>query len=201
MRRCMLLEGVLLLGLAALLAGCAGGRLGGQTPQEKREAVRQAQERKRDRFAPIRLRQENLRSTLSDERGRPIWEAAARFVEIDEPSKTGRLEGARFVFYENGKAALEARAPLVTANYEKRTVRLSGGVEGVSRAGGYGFRAQQAEWGYEKKQVRATGDVTLWRAEWRAVGDELVGDTALSKVRLTGNPARLMVTETSKRTR
>lgn len=190
-----IIRGVLLLALAVLLVGCAGGRLGEKTAKEKREAAQQAEQRERDRFAPIRLRQEDLKSTLSDDKGRPVWEATAKLIEVDEPTRTGRMEGARFVFYNDGKAALEARAPVVTANYKDKTVLLAGGVEGVSRLGGYGFRAQQAEWDYEKNQVTASGGVTLWREEWRVVADKMTGDTALNKVRLTGKPARLMVTE------
>lgn len=184
-----------LLSLSMLLAGCAGGRLGQQSAKEKREAARIAQERKQDRFAPLSLRQENLKSTLSDEKGRPIWEATAKSIEVEERTKTGKLEGARFLFYDNGKLALEAHAPIVTADYGKKTVFLSGGVEGISRVGGYSFRARQAGWEYGKKQVRASGNVSLWRNEWRAVGDELTADTALNRGRLVGKPARLMVTQ------
>jgi len=198
MKRHIMLRRVAPVALSMLLAGCAGGRLGEKTAQEKREAARVARERREDRFAPVRLRQENLKSTLSDEEGRPIWEATSKLIEVEEKTKTGRLEGARFIFYDNGKPALEARAPLVTANYEEKTVQLRGGVEGISLTGGYGFRAKEAEWEYEKKQVRASGGVTLWREEWRVVGDELTGDTALNRVRLVGKPARLMVTQKSK---
>jgi LPS export ABC transporter protein LptC len=192
------LQKTALLLLAALLSGCAGGRLGQQTAKEKREAARKAEQEKEDRFAPLRLRQENLKSTLTDENGRPIWEATAKLIEVDDQTKTGKLEGAHFTFYDNGKAALEAKAPLVTANYAAKTVKLSGGVEGLSREGGYSFKAQQAEWEYGQKQVRASGRVTLWRDGWRAVGDELIGDTALTKIRLLGKPARLVVTQESK---
>ena len=177
--------------LAFLLPGC-GPRRSVETRQKA--AARQPPAEK-SALIPTRLRQDHPALSLSDEKGQPLLQATAESVEVDEKSKVGRMSHPRFTFYEDGKEGLKAQAGALSVDYAKKAVLLEGGVEGRSQASGYSFRADRARWDYEKKELKAWGNVRFWRKEWLAEGTELVGDTALKRARLLGSPARLTIVQ------
>jgi len=180
-----------MLALAALLGGC------GPRPSHQRKGKPRAEEQAPEKaaVAPVRLKQRSMSISLSDEKGQPIFEASAASLEVDENTKTGRMQNPRFTFYDAGKVAMKARSGSVIADYAKKIVHLDGGVEGDSEASGYSFRADRAQWDYDKKELRAWGGVRFWRKEWEAKGEELVGDTALKRARLIGSPATLRIAQ------
>jgi len=174
-----------------MVGGCAPRP--SPAPKGKPRAAEQAPEK--TAVAPVRLKQRGMSISLSDEKGQPVFEASAASLEVDENTKTGRMQNPRFTFYEGGKAALRARAGAVVVDYAKKIVHLDGGVEGNSEASGYSFRADRAQWDYDKKELRAWGKVRFWQKEWEAKGEELVGDTALKRARLIGSPATLRIAQ------
>ena len=123
---------------------------------------------------------------VADPVGKRLWRASADSIESDYDKQEAVLHNVNCQFEENGKEALEARAPLVTANLKDRRVVLSGGVTARAAATRTFLRADRIEWMVKEKELSATGNVKYVRGDFMLTGDRLRADLALKHARVIG---------------
>ncbi len=134
---------------------------------------------------------------VADPAGKRLWRASARSIEWDYDRQQALLRDVQCQFTDEGKLALEARAPVVIAYLGERRVVLLGGV-GPPRAKSRGgvtarapatktfLRADRIEWDVRSKEVYATGNVKYVRSDFVLTGERLRADLDLRKARLEG---------------
>jgi len=123
---------------------------------------------------------------VADPVGKRLWRASADSIESDYDKQEAVLHNVSCQFEENGTEALEARAPLVTANLKDRRVVLSGGVTARAPATRTFLRADRIEWMVKDKELSATGNVKYVRGDFMLTGDRLRADLALKHARVIG---------------
>ncbi|HUT75467.1 MAG TPA: LPS export ABC transporter periplasmic protein LptC [Armatimonadota bacterium] len=177
-----LAAGVLL--AAAAPQGCRRG----PAPQMRPAPSGDAAPQRSDQQAPAgaRARVEVGEIVVADPAGKRLWRASAASLEWDNDKQQAVLRDAQCHFTDDGKLALEARAPLATAYLAERRVVLEGGVTARAPATETSLRAERLEWKVEDKEVYATGNVKYVRGAFALSGPRLRADLGLRKARLEG---------------
>ena len=175
--------------LAALCCGCGGARTApppGAKAASKAAGAAAGEAAKSSPLAGAKVEIRGGEIVVADPVGKRLWRASADSIESDYDKQQAVLHNVSCQFEENGKEALEARAPLVTANLKDRRVVLSGGVTARASATRTFLRADRIEWMVKDKELSATGNVKYVRGDFMLTGDRLRADLALKHARVIG---------------
>jgi LPS export ABC transporter protein LptC len=173
--------------MAMLLGGCRRPpATPPPTPNGSSSTSRDAQAPEPAPLAGARARVEVGEIVVADPAGKRLWRASAASLEWDHDQQQAVLRDAQCHFTDDGKLALEARAPLATAYLAERRVVLEGGVTARAPATETSLRAERLEWKVEDKEVYATGNVKYVRGAFALSGPRLRADLGLRKARLEG---------------
>jgi LPS export ABC transporter protein LptC len=174
---------------AAVMAGLAlaqGCRRPPAPPARTPQGTSKRESAARKPFAGAHGRVEVGEIVVADPAGKRVWRASAQSIDWDYDKQQAVLRDVQCQFIEDGKLALEARAPLVTAYTGERRVALEGGVTARAPATQTSLRADRLQWNVEDKEVYATGNVKYVRGNIALTGPRLRADLALKRARLEG---------------
>lgn len=127
--------------------------------------------------------------TLSDRQGRPLWEVSATNGSGTAEHGLAELRDVRCRIYSQGKAAMDAEAPRVQADYPHKALLLLGGVRARTADGRRAFRAAQIALRVREEKravIEASGGVRLEMDGVTLTGERLLTNPKLSEAQLLG---------------
>lgn len=127
-------------------------------------------------------------SINEEENGKKIWELGAETMEVNPQTKIVTLKNLKGILYthDGGKIELTAVNALVDPTTRNLTVDGQPQPRAVTDDGAV-FTAAQMHYDGQGGQFYGTGGVTVTRDDTVITGDQLTGDTGLTKIKVQGN--------------
>jgi LPS export ABC transporter protein LptC len=143
---------------------------------------------KKDPHITVKADLSNVRPFQMDEKGRLLWEAHAKSLEVREVDRAGDLNDVQVTLYQEGKPEIIVTAPKMHADYKTRELRLIGGIKAVSKRQQAQFVADTMTWNAGTNHFVGKKGVRLIKGNTVVTGGVISGDTRLKKVDISDNP-------------